>query len=323
MDMAARYTEATEIIRKLGEYERAGKRAYAWRKAWLVRRDSLRSGLLAPGAPLRKIPGLRYSRILSVTLQGLREDPVEIPTDADAIQVGHAGSRLRSFMVAKKKTLKVVRESSHYGPATLREIDWRTQIGPHGLLVPRLDAHEAQGGYLFVHEELVEGRAFHMLRDRRLIVGSVLSPLAAFYEKFGMQQMPLDKALGPLPSFLRSGKWQAPAALLRLVERNPSVSVSLCHNDLLPSNLAVSSKGVYFLDWGLASYSICGRDFAKICYNSLENKGIRAAAEALVNRLQGGRITLDELVAIDDAFTEYKLFHRNGRLDTGIHGVPA
>jgi hypothetical protein len=320
MAMTRRFTEATEIIRRLGAYEAQPVAAYAWRKAWLVRRDLLAAGLFSPSSPLRKIPGLRYGRLLGVAAANIQGAPVELPVNADAIQVGEPGSRLRSFVSREKRTLKVVRENSHYGPATRREIEWRGRMKRHPLLVPRLDAHEARDGYLFLHEELIEGRAFNLRRDHALLPSAVFAPLADFYEAFGLSPMPLDAALGPLTGFLSgsNGGWRPPAALPALLARNPSVSVSLCHNDLLPSNLAVTAKGVYFLDWGLASFSLCGRDFVKIGCNRLKNNGIRSQAAALVQRLHRGKLSLDELEMIEEAFDAYKKFHRNGRLDTGI-----
>lgn len=304
-----RFTRALDILKTLdGE---GPIRAFAWERAWLARRDLLSGAFVNPQNPLRRIPGLRYHRLPKLLFSSWREESMKIATSADAVQVGDTGLRLRAFFSADKSTLKVVREDSHYGPATVRELALRADIAGHGLKIPRVDGQETKNGFLFVREQMVEGRSFNVRCDRTLFCPQIVDPLAAFYERSGISFMPLSDALGPMAGFIA----QQGTALSKLLEKNPQVAVSLCHNDVVSSNLAVTKEGVYFLDWGFAIQSLCGRDFVRIGRKYLRYPDIREHLRAKISRLQKGAMSLNEMLAVQQAWIDYIKVH-GARTDT-------
>jgi hypothetical protein len=301
------FTQATEILRQI-EDGRAPRAPFVWRKAWLARRDLVIPALLNGASPLRRIPGLRYSRLMGLASGLWREKPFEIATPADAVQVSESGDRLRAFRIGDPTTLKVVREASaRYGAPTLREIALRAEIKKKtGLLVPGVQGHESKNGFLFVREELVEGRSYNVRKDRKLFSEHVIAPLASFYERYGLAEKPLAEALGPLAAFaLQDGKGKVSQRTIDLVSANPQVAVGLCHNDIVPSNLAVSRKGVYFLDWGMADMGICGKDFVRIGKYYLNDAGIRERMQAHIAQLQKNRLNLDDMLLLQQLWRQY------------------
>ena len=316
-----RYTQALEILRQIDGHDGGAVSTFVWRKAWLVRSNLLAGAILGAKSPLRKIPCLRYSRLLGLLASGWREKPVDIATDADAIQVGKNGDRLRSFLCQKGITLKVVRENSHYGPATLREIGLRSKMTGSSLLVPKLIGHERKNGFLFVREQLIEGRSYNIRRDRHRFCTQVVAPLAAFYEHTGITMMPLSDALGPMTAFLAGGRLDGTmfARLSALIAENPRVAVSLCHNDVLPSNLAVTREGVYFLDWGFAISTLCGRDFVRMGVEYMGDAAIRECMQSHISRFHRSRLGLEDMLLIQELWLSYCKHLGSYRTDTGAY----
>ena len=316
-----RYTQALEILQQIDGHDSNTAAPFVWRKAWLARRSLLPTALLGLKSPLRKIPGLRYSRLTGLLADGLRKKPVEIATDAHAIQVGKTGNRLRTFLPKNKTTLKVVRETSHYGSATLREIELRSNMAGSNILVPQLMDHERKNGFLFVREQLIEGRSYNIRRDRHLFCTQIIAPLVTFYEHTGITMMPLTDALGPMTAFIT--KVQADgsifARLSTLISENPQVAVSLCHNDVLPSNLAVTKNGVYFLDWGSAIPSLCGRDFVRIGERYIRNSAIQEYMKEQISRFHRYKLNLEDMLLVQKLWRSYCGYMGDWRTDTGAY----
>ena len=311
-----RFERATEILKKLDGIDGGQKSSFIWRKAWLAQQDLLRSAW-KNSSPLRHVPGLRPSRLCRLWLESFTDIPFDIATRADAVQVGEWGSRLRTFCSADMTSLKIVRGDSHYGPATLHEIMARAGMRKiPEFLVPQVLTHESRDGYICLREELVQGRMFHVAGDRGIFASHVVTPLVKFYETQGVTMLPLSEALGAITSFVR--ETPAHEKLARLIQFNPRVAVSLCHNDTMPSNLAVNEKGVWFLDWGLATYTICGRDFVRIGEYYMAHAPTRDFLQAQIADLHRSALTLEDVRLIQQAAVDYAKARGNMRIETGV-----
>ncbi len=150
-----------------------------------------------------------------------------------------------------------------------------------------------------------------------------MKPLAGFYERYGITMMPLSEALGPLTPFITGKDIDKNTAgkLLPKLEKNPQVAVSLCHNDVVGSNLAVGREGVYFLDWGFAIMSLCGRDFVRIGHRYLDDWTILEHIRGQIARLHQNRFTLEDMLAVQEAWSACIKHHKNGRMDMSAFPV--
>lgn len=310
-----RFLQASDILEHAAKYMGGASASFAWRGAWLTRSDLTGNVLWQKNNPLRRIPGLRYSRLPSLLFSQLFDKPIPFPAQTDAVQVGKSGDRLRAFNVHDAQSLKVVREDSHYGPTTKHEVALRQEIARDAtaFLVPRMEGWEQKGNYLFVREELIAGRSYNVRRDRNLFIDCIVRPLADFYVRRGIMMMPLSEALGPMTAFAQTLEDQV---LKNLLARNPMTAVSLCHNDVVSSNLAVTKKGVYFLDWGSAIFSICGRDFVRIGERYLPDQTIKAAMDKAIHDLNKGGLSLDDVLLVQNLWRQYIKKH-GARAETG------
>jgi hypothetical protein len=317
-----RFEQAHDLLDLVTRQEGSPRQAYSWDGPWLVQRRLLRTALSKFSA-IRNIPGLKVRDIVGTWLSRTRLSDLNLPSSADAIQVGKPGTRLRTFQYGKRVTLKAVREDSHYGPATRRELNWRAAIPKtSSLLIPQVLGHECRDGVLRVEEQLVTGHRYSVRRNRALFFPHIVAPMARFYEDFGVQRVPLSQALGPVKVFLDSHQAECGSDLKRLLELDPEVAISLCHHDLVSSNLAVTAAGVYFLDWGASSLGICGRDFLRIGRHYMNNKAMKEELNEHIRKLHNGKLTLDQLVLIQHAYSAYLKFHRDDRLDISAAVAP-
>lgn len=306
-----RFIAATGILRLFETCEGKGAPvAFTWRRSWLAQQHLAASTLYRPRALLGRIPGLRFKHLTALFLSSYCDEPFEIATDAEAIQVDDSGSRLRSFMLKQQTTVKVVRADTRYGPQTNHEFETRAQIAARSsLLVPKCGERYTKQGLIFLREQMIEGRIFNVRRDKRIFCPQVVEPLTKFYEEWGVTMTPLCEAIMPLASFAAQGRLtpELQAKLSPLLAANPMAAVSLCHNDILSSNLAVSKNGVYFLDWGVSAPSLCGLDFFKIGKFYLADAGIRGRLEVQLSRLHQARLTVENMSAIQQGYSQ--MFH--------------
>ncbi len=307
MDMA----NISEIIDQLSKHETASVKLFLRHKTWLVSK-----GFVFTNKHLRQIPGLKFKHLLGLFF---KRNEITLNTSADAIQVSDNGNRLRAFYVEEGTTLKIVRKESHYGEETLREVKLRDEISKKSnILIPKIESIEEKDGFVFVKELLIKGRSYNKKKDKALFCEQVIDPLKSFYQSMGIEKMPLSKALGVMTVFAHGNKDTMPKELFDLIARNPEVSVSMCHNDVLASNLAVSDGWICFLDWGSALKTICGRDFVRIGRHYLKDKNICNHMDIAIKELQNDALDLKDMLMIQDLWMEFIEFNENGRIYSGV-----
>ncbi len=309
-------TKISGIIDKLSKYEATHEQIFLWHKTWLVKKDNAFNALFNTSCDLRQIPGFKIKHLLGLLFKGKE---ISLQTSADAIQVSDNGNRLRAFYVSEGKTFKIVRKESHYGEETLHEVKFRAEIlQKSNILVPKIESTEEKDGFVFVKEFLIKGRAYKKKKDKALFCEQIIGPLKSFYKSIGMDKMPLSKALGVMTVFAHGNKDIMPKELFDLIARDPEVAVSMCHNDIVASNLAVSDGQIYFLDWGSALKTICGRDFVKIGRYYLKDKAIYNHMDKTIKELQNNALSLEDMLMIQGLWIEFIKFHQNGRIYSGV-----
>ena len=256
-----------------GEYNR-----FVANNHWLINTRYINNLFLYDtGLTRHKIPGLYRTNIYGLLKNYLtkKKTLVSLVSAADAIQIKEDGSRLRAFYLRgwpRRHTVKIVAEGSAYFQRARREIATRRRLAElKAIDFPRIEGVHEGKGFLFLAEELVLGRRFNGRRDRKLFLHSVLPQLAEMYRKHGVRYQPIDRYL-PSDILTRMDNSLAndtAAAQLRramkgIIESHKEAAVSLCHGDLLPSNLAVAGRRVSFLDWEMAQEDVIAFDLLRM-----------------------------------------------------------
>ena len=88
--------------------------------------------------------------------------------------------------------------------------------------------------------------------------------------------------------------WSARA----LVAANPRVATVFGHEDLLPSNIAVSRSGLVLLDWETAGDMLVGYDLLRLWLKCPKVKALESGAARMVARWQTDGLSLADTVAL-------------------------
>lgn len=248
---------------------------FAWRGTWLVRLGYLMSPPLLALGPLAgakgagvRIPGLgrAHSLRLLINFDGLHH----LASASLGFQFKIDGTRMRAFLSGPEGMLciKAVANGSDLATRTRQELAIRAQLKEFGhLRLPRIERVEDTEHYLFLFEEFINGRRFSGRRDAGLFIDKGLPQLVATYLAHGVSRRPLSDALASdfLPALETI---PAPAAFIShtrgVVTANPLVSFSLCHGDLLPSNICIRRGEVIFIDFDRAGEGVLAFDLFRL-----------------------------------------------------------
>jgi hypothetical protein len=229
---------------------------------WLVRQGAL-GGLvgrrLARG---ESIPGLTMRRLVAMSAMRLSGPAARrlLPSRAAAVLVNRWGTRLRAFYLGEGDEpfcVKLMVKGSRKAERAPGEIAARRRIEAIGTIsMPRLRRVDETETLIGIAEELVLGRRFSGRRDVGLFIGTGLPAFAATWAAYGRRLVPADRlvgaaAVGAALAGDPSHAWFA-ARLDAALRRNPQLGVSICHGDLLPSNLCITPAGLTIIDWECA-----------------------------------------------------------------------
>jgi hypothetical protein len=242
----------------------------------------------------------------------------DLPVQNEALQLADSGDRVRTFDPREGTTRKLVARDSKYGRGVETDRDVRISLlADAGVPHPRVWRHESRRDYILVEEELVCGRRFLPPIDRHRVPDALVAPLGRLYAQAGIKQVPLADWLGPeLAHALTAGGDGEPALrhASELVDRNPLVSLGFGHGDLLPSNLAVSRRGVCFLDWETAGYAPIGFDLLRLWRKYPRVSGLARGAAELVRRYQTGFLDLRDTASLSLAIGYRRARSRRARV---------
>jgi hypothetical protein len=223
------------ILKALADFEGVpAQRRFAARQPWMA------SDLLLSG-----IPG--FSFLDRVRLAASERQ--SLASAADAIQLKNDMTRLRAFYLGNNpRCVKIVSNRHSIADRTREELDLRRRLEGYGTItLPAVRDVREDRDFIYITEDLVKGRRFSLRRDGDMFVEQGLPQLLETYQKHGIALEPLRE------HFPADMKISAPPVFLKEMEKafadNPAIPVSICHGDLLPSNLCVSGDKLYFFDW--------------------------------------------------------------------------
>ncbi|MDP2206956.1 MAG: phosphotransferase [Alphaproteobacteria bacterium] len=244
------------IIKALEEYEKSEggsaprPQVFAFRNPWLVRDFWLQG----------RVPGYSHADCLRSMLGGFLGKKMAIASHAAAIQIKHDMTRIRAFYLPARdggsqgNCLKIVQADGATGIRMRQELELRTVLAKMGTAhIPQISSSFERAGFIYLIEEIIIGRRFSIGRDTQAYITQGLPQMLATYKKFGIRSAPLSAHFEPsLLTRLREVP-RVDAALLAAVEkafsRDTDIPVSLCHGDLLPSNMCIGADKFYLLDW--------------------------------------------------------------------------
>jgi hypothetical protein len=242
---------------------------------WMVREGALAGMIGRRLAGGGQIPGLTLGRLLAMA--SMRLAPGEgrhLASRADAILLNRWGTRLRTFHLGggRPAAIKLVVKGTPKAERTATEIDARRTIEELGTIpLPRLVGVDETADLIRIVEELVLGRRFSGRRDLAPFIATVLPAFAATWAAYGRRLSPAGALVGEAAvATVRQTLAAQPAngwflaRLERALARNPMLGVSICHGDLLPSNLCVTSRGITVFDWERAREWVAVFDLMKL-----------------------------------------------------------
>ncbi len=281
----------------------AAERRFLWREPWLVSSAYIGDAFRHPArSRASTIPGLRRPgpfRILASRLP-FGGGALLLATAAEAVLLEDEDDAMRVFYAGRDgeaRTIKVVTLGSTHERAMRNEVETLTLLaGYDTIAVPGvIDTHE-QGAHLFVIQEFAPGRRYEGRRDQRRFVYSALPQLLATYRRHGIRAAPLGEVLQrdtlPRVREIAGDKDSAPpflARLARVVAADPAVPVSLCHGDLMPSNLVISSGRTVFLTWERAREDCVVFDLARFAMAQPRSRYLNRAVAAAAAQLGAGQ----------------------------------
>ena len=223
------------ILKALADFEGGGvPHRFAARQPWMA------SDLLLSG-----IPG--FSFLDRVRLAASERQ--SLASSADAIQLKNDMTRLRAFYLGENpRCVKIVSNRHSIADRTREELDLRRRLEGYGTItLPTVRDVREDKDFIYITEDLVKGRRFSLGRDGDMFIEQGLPQLLETYRRHGIVLEPLRG------HFSADMKISAPPLFLKMLEKafvdNPAIPVSICHGDLLPSNLCVSGGRLYFFDW--------------------------------------------------------------------------
>lgn len=308
------------ILAALSSYEAARANAaieparFAQRKVLLANARYLRRSIVLPAATGRLgIPGLRRGQTVGL-LAGYMTGSTTVralASRADAIQLKKNGTRLRAFYLPRggcSQCVKIVDRQSPQASRLGDEIAVRRRLDRLATItVPAIKRIDEDSRYIYIVEDMVLGRRFDIRRDCARFLEQGLDELARTYRAHGVRHEPLSRHLpANLPAAVAAnihGRKFANAFMDRLraaLERNRPAAVSVCHGDLLPSNLAVSQGRIVFFDWEQAGEGLVSFDLLRLALKYPRARRLPPAIAACVKALSS-----DLDVCFEDQFTAY------------------
>lgn len=281
--------------------------AYVQRKTWIIRCDLLKLSGTGFMHTLRTLPGLHNRRLFGLWRDSFfhRVENIDLPYGYDALQINEGGFRLRAFDILDGKTTKIVRRDSRYGESTLRELVAREGfLKKSSLKIPQIYEHMQDDIYIRFSEEMLKGRAFRHWIDAPRFMRDVGGPMLTLCEDYGVTDKPLSESMdadkvAKIMHCPAGDPRIAPAQ--NLLERNPIVATSIAHCDLVCSNMIVTKRGIYVIDWEKCKEMYAGYDFARLALRYPHNPFfVRPGREALA-RFQGNRLRLADVKILRDA----------------------
>lgn len=282
------------IIKALEEYEAAANAAavaalsfFAWREPWLARQ------LWLQGC----VPGYSHADFLRNVLSRLSCRGQKIASRAAAVQLKHDMTRLRAFYPDKAGggyCVKIVQADGVTGSRMREELKLRGRLAALGTVtIPAMRETFERGNYIYLIEDIIIGRRFDFRRDADDYIARGLPQMVATYNKAGITFEPLsahfDAALLARLSGIKNMAPDFVAALDAAFANNPAVPVSLCHGDLLPSNLCIGKDAFYLLDWDRSFTGAIARDLLRLPMKYPAQGGrVGAAVMAVLRTASGG-----------------------------------
>lgn len=257
------------IIKALEEYEAAtGTSApapasfFAWREPWLARK------LWLQGC----VPGYSHADFLRNLLSSLSRRGQNISSRAVAVQLKKDMTRLRAFYPDKTGQgycVKIVQADGVTGSRMREELELRGRLAALGTVnIPAMRETFERGNFIYLIEDIIIGRRFDFRRDADDYIARGLPQMIATYHKSGIHHEPLPAHFDAgLRARLQDIKNIAPdflAELSSLFDRGVNIPVSLCHGDLLPSNLCIGRDTFYLLDWDRSFTGAIARDLLRM-----------------------------------------------------------
>ncbi len=255
------------IIKALEEYEAATgatvtETFFAWREPWLARK------LWLQGC----VPGYSHADFLRNLLSSLSRRGQHIASSAVAVQLKKDMTRLRAFYPDKAGQgycVKIVQADGVTGSRMREELELRGRLSALGTVnIPAMRETFERGNFIYLVEDIIIGRRFDFRRDADDYIARGLPQMMATYQKSGIRHEPLSAHFdADLPARLQDIKNIAPdflTALSSVFDRGVNIPVSLCHGDLLPSNLCIGGDTFYLLDWDRSFTGAIARDLLRM-----------------------------------------------------------
>lgn len=244
-------------------------RKFARQGPWLASDNVILRLAAALFLPVRPpIPGLFRKHMAGLVLSRIFKAGCapNLASSAEGMQIKLDGTRLRAFFLPSASfpeglCLKIVPTDKVIAKRTRHEMDIRKKLTELGTItVPAVRSIRETAQYIFVSEELIAGQRFRMRQHERLYCRQGMAELVATYKAFGVSRAPLGDhyslALGKkIETEIRqlSGGDAFLCVLQAAASGSLNIPISMCHRDLLPSNLCVSNGKLYFLDWEMAA----------------------------------------------------------------------
>lgn len=296
------------IIKALENYEArsakaAPRTAAFWhREPWLARRLFLQG----------QVPGYGHADAMRNILSGLCGNKLRIASAAASIQLKEDMTRIRAFYLAddmpageRGYCVKIVQADAVTGPRMRDEIALRRRLETFGTLtLPTIFDNFEEGNFIYLIEEIIIGRRFSIVRDADAYIKHGLTQMLATYRCAGIHHAPLSstfdagmveqlrKVAGIEPDFA--------SAVEEAFARNPDIPLSLCHGDLLPSNMCLSGDKFYLLDWDRSFEGAVVQDLLRLPmkYPAAQNGVAEAVLRALAEDLGGTPQTARDQMAV-------------------------
>lgn len=149
----------------------------------------VRSGFLRGG---RDIPGLQAKHLLSLFFS-LQKKRVCLAANPHIFQIKADMSRLRAFYLPEENRpaicVKILDANGVWSERAMNEIRQRDIVERLGAVsLPRIASHGLIGDYMYIVEDLIQGRRFSFRRDVDLFIRQALPELVRMYQGAGIEQ---------------------------------------------------------------------------------------------------------------------------------------
>lgn len=291
-----KWKDINSILQALCEFESRRHKAdiepenFSIHKTWLASyrfHSRMLRHLLSLTTP--SIPGLFRKHMMGLLSSHLFPSRIygKIASRANAIQLKIDGNRLRAFYLPtsnqeKGLTLKIVPKKKKILEAARKELSFRQTLTELGTItIPKIHGTEEDENFLYISEELIQGKRYRNWRHRKLFKDQGIPALCNTYKAIGFQKDFLSNHYDPsIGDRLIDAIGNSPqnTSLLEAVKQafseNPEIEVGMCHNDLLPSNLGVSDNILYFFDWELVDKGPLLPDLLKLPFKYNTSYGL-------------------------------------------------